>query len=103
MFTNIIAAITEAFTGAGKNVGSDRFPVIYDIGDEGRIDSPVSCAGGSALWSTLGSPLIGYTGRFMRASFELPVLSAAVTGPPDALRLFKYFFHPLRFTEFKSF
>lgn len=92
MFTSIIAAITEAITGRGKNVVCDPFLRIYDIEDGGRIDKPVSCTGGSALWSTLGSPLIGYTGRFMLASFELPVLSAAVTGSPNALRLFNHFF-----------
>lgn len=92
MFAGLIATITETITGRGKNVGSDPFRGIYDIGDGGRIEWAASCTGGSALWSTLGSPLIGYTGRFMCASFELPVLSAAVTGPSNALRLFNYFF-----------
>lgn len=84
-------------------MGFDNFLWIYDIGDGGRIDRSLSCTGGSALWSTLGSPLIGYTGRFMRASFELPVLSAAVTGPPNALRLFNSFSNSSCCAEFQSF
>lgn len=58
--------------------GSNPLLGIYDIGDGGRIDSIVSSRGGSALWSTLESPLIGYAAKFMRATFALPVLSAAL-------------------------
>lgn len=57
---------------------SNPFLGIYDIRDGGRIDRIVSSRGGSALWSTLDSPLIGYAAKFMRATFALPVLSAAL-------------------------
>lgn len=72
-------------------MGFNPFHGIYDIGDGGRIDRIVSSRGGSALWSTLDSPLIGYTGKFMRATFALPVLFAVVPVLPTLFVCFNYF------------